>query len=228
MAKRTLDKKNLGQHEDWYGNNAAMRCPVCGKLFIVSRFIAKGQRRCPKCLRSTAQITSEQVTIEWSDAENKPSVSTRKELENDKRLDEFINVVNEGGAIRHRSIAAKLPRTDKVAFIERGGNMVAVAAIKTASPKYAKKLTKRSGYQLSGDIPELGYIAVLCDWRGLHLSTEVAEKILSDFGRGKLFATTSSPQIKRILANSDFTMVGREWKDKNLSHKLSLWIRKTK
>ena len=66
-AKKNLHKNNLGQHEDWYGNNAAVLCPVCGQVFIVSGFINKGQRKCPRCGKSSAQITKEQMSIEWSD-----------------------------------------------------------------------------------------------------------------------------------------------------------------
>jgi Zn finger protein HypA/HybF involved in hydrogenase expression len=58
MAESNLDKNALGRQEDWYGNNAAVRCPVCGQVFIVSGFIAKGQRQCPKCHKSTAHITA--------------------------------------------------------------------------------------------------------------------------------------------------------------------------
>ncbi len=66
MATRSLDKNGL---EDWYGNNAAVRCPICDQVFIVSRFLNKGQRQCPKCHKSTAQMAGEQVKIEWPDAE---------------------------------------------------------------------------------------------------------------------------------------------------------------
>jgi hypothetical protein len=44
MPVRDLDSNNLGQEEDWEGNNAAFRCPLCGKVFIVSGRIHGGGR----------------------------------------------------------------------------------------------------------------------------------------------------------------------------------------
>ena len=37
----------LGQAEDWEGNNIAVTCPVCGKVYIVSARIHRGKRACP-------------------------------------------------------------------------------------------------------------------------------------------------------------------------------------
>lgn len=65
MATRGLTKYALSCDEDWYGNNAAVPCPVCQQVFIVSGFIANGRRVCPKCQKSSAEITEEQVTVEW-------------------------------------------------------------------------------------------------------------------------------------------------------------------
>ena len=52
MTRRTLDKKNLGHLEDWSGNNIALNCPVCGKVFIVSGLIDKKGPDCPNCGKS--------------------------------------------------------------------------------------------------------------------------------------------------------------------------------
>jgi predicted GNAT family N-acyltransferase len=144
-------------------------------------------------------------------------------------LDEFISLVSEGGAISARSIERKLPRVERVAFIERDGRMVAVAAIKSPSREYAEGRGTDSGYPLSGDLHELGYVAVSCEWRGLHFSSKVVAGVLSEFGSGELFATTSSAQMKFTLANHGFKQVGREWDAKRqVGQKLSLWIRKAK
>jgi hypothetical protein len=164
MVTRNLDKSALLPNEDWYGNNAAVACPVCGKTFIVSGFISKGRRRCPKCQKSAAEITTQQVTIEWPIAADEPRVLARRDLENKKRLEEFIQIVAEGGAVRSRSIKDRLPRAERIAFIERDGKMIAVASLKRADQGYAVTLTKNSGYQLPGDSPELGYVAVSPAW----------------------------------------------------------------
>jgi predicted RNA-binding Zn-ribbon protein involved in translation (DUF1610 family) len=54
MPTKVLDPNNLGMDEDWEGNNAAFRCPHCGKVYIVSGTIhRRGGRRCPSCGKST-------------------------------------------------------------------------------------------------------------------------------------------------------------------------------
>ena len=53
MPTRILNPHNIGHDEDWEGNNAAFKCPHCGKVFILSGQIHGGQRECPICKRST-------------------------------------------------------------------------------------------------------------------------------------------------------------------------------
>ncbi len=53
MPARNLDPSDLGQDEDWEGNNAAFKCRHCGKVFIVSAQIHAGKRNCPEGGKST-------------------------------------------------------------------------------------------------------------------------------------------------------------------------------
>lgn len=50
--KRELNPGALADDEDWYGNNIAVTCPACRKVFIVSGFMNDGERNCPKCGKS--------------------------------------------------------------------------------------------------------------------------------------------------------------------------------
>jgi hypothetical protein len=62
MPQREVDTNpdNHNVNEDWEGNNAAFRCPVCNKIFIVTdnpivpkSHDTRGVRRCPNCRKST-------------------------------------------------------------------------------------------------------------------------------------------------------------------------------
>lgn len=56
------------QKNDIHGNNAAVTCPVCGKIFIVSASLDNGSRVCPKCKMATAHISQTppyQAWVEW-------------------------------------------------------------------------------------------------------------------------------------------------------------------
>jgi uncharacterized protein (DUF983 family) len=59
MAKRRTVERQLDPEqltEDVYGNNAAATCPSCGKVYVVSEFLDKKGRKCPKCGRSAVIV----------------------------------------------------------------------------------------------------------------------------------------------------------------------------
>ena len=63
-----LGRKQLGLYVDWWGNNIAFACPVCGKVFIVSAFLKSGKGTCPNCGKSRGTVTQGKDTkasIEW-------------------------------------------------------------------------------------------------------------------------------------------------------------------
>jgi endogenous inhibitor of DNA gyrase (YacG/DUF329 family) len=79
MPIRNLDPDKLGHNEDWEGNNAAVPCPICGKIFIISQLMHKapngtnGYRECPECGKSSGRITGGRksggtVSIEWENS----------------------------------------------------------------------------------------------------------------------------------------------------------------
>src|SRR5260370_10552927 len=106
--------------------------------------------------------------------------------------------------------------------------MIAVAAKKQPIPSYAQDISTKSGYELHGDIPELGYVAVSHDYQGQRLSGKVVRRILFEFGNAILFATTSNHKMKSVLAHSGFEWAGHEWDSERVGEKLSLWIREGK
>ena len=69
MPKKQLNSKKQIHGFDWFGNNAAFTCPVCGKIFIASEYISKNGRACPKCGKATAYCTGKpgkgEAFIEW-------------------------------------------------------------------------------------------------------------------------------------------------------------------
>jgi hypothetical protein len=71
MPERPIDPTR--HDEDWYGNNVAVTCPVCGKVYIGSSFLDGGIRRCPEpqCGRSMVRVATQAqgggAIIEWED-----------------------------------------------------------------------------------------------------------------------------------------------------------------
>jgi predicted RNA-binding Zn-ribbon protein involved in translation (DUF1610 family) len=77
MPIRRLDPNKLGHDEDWEGNNVALPCPLCKKVFIVSETRMhvgpggeKGYRACPNCGKSIGHVkggrkSGGEAYIEW-------------------------------------------------------------------------------------------------------------------------------------------------------------------
>lgn len=77
MPIKELNPEDLGQDEDWEGNNAAFKCPVCQKVFIASDTRMhigpnkeKGYRKCPSCGKSVGRVSGGRksggaASIEW-------------------------------------------------------------------------------------------------------------------------------------------------------------------
>lgn len=65
---RLLDKNNLSKDEDWYGNNAAVRCFACGKVFLTSQILHRKGRACPTC--GACKVVFTKQGVEVSEAED--------------------------------------------------------------------------------------------------------------------------------------------------------------
>ncbi len=60
---RLLDKRKLGPHEDWYGNNAAVTCYACGKVFLTSQVLNRKGRACPEFGACKVVFTKQGVAV---------------------------------------------------------------------------------------------------------------------------------------------------------------------
>ena len=73
MKTKTLIPVNLGSTEDWEGNNIAFACPLCETVYIVSKQIHGGERKCPECGKSRGIVTGGResggtASIIWEDS----------------------------------------------------------------------------------------------------------------------------------------------------------------
>jgi hypothetical protein len=72
MKTKELNPQQLGSTEDWEGNNIAFACPHCATVYIVSKQIHSGERRCPTCGQSRGLVTGGRdsggkASIIWED-----------------------------------------------------------------------------------------------------------------------------------------------------------------
>jgi ribosomal protein S27E len=59
------DRMKTNEHVlDEYGNNAAVRCPSCSRVFIVSKWLNRQRGRlCPGCGKSRALFVRDRVSV---------------------------------------------------------------------------------------------------------------------------------------------------------------------
>lgn len=70
MPRREISPQQLRDDEDWAGNNVAVTCPACSKVYLVSGFMHRSGRACPKCGKSKVVWTTTRdkngtVRLEW-------------------------------------------------------------------------------------------------------------------------------------------------------------------
>ncbi len=77
------EEVDKSKHRDWVGNNAAVQCPACFKVYLVSLLIHHGNRACPHCEHSSAHIVGGRESggtakLEWQAAKDGP-LNTRND-----------------------------------------------------------------------------------------------------------------------------------------------------
>jgi ribosomal protein S27E len=50
--------------KDVYGNNAAVQCPSCDRVFVTSSFLNKSGRVCPGCEKISIRFKKNAVVVE--------------------------------------------------------------------------------------------------------------------------------------------------------------------
>ena len=132
-------------------------------------------------------------------------------------------VIGDGGAVNIRTMKRDLPRSQVVAIARYGDEIIGVGSIKPIREEYAADIAAKSGYSFPADTAELGYVSVDPAHQGRGLSNDLT-KLLTSHHKGRLFATTDSPRMKKTLAAAGFRREGKEWEGERGT--LSFWERK--
>jgi RimJ/RimL family protein N-acetyltransferase len=85
--QRDIDLNQL--EEDWLGNNIAITCPLCGKVFIVSALVNRGKRECPRCGKSLGVVSG------GKDSGGSASVEVEASTMTDAQAGEIASLIND-------------------------------------------------------------------------------------------------------------------------------------
>jgi GNAT superfamily N-acetyltransferase len=125
-----------------------------------------------------------------------------------------LTLLADGGAVDLRFASRLLPLASAVSLARYGGEIVGLAALKTLRIDYIERISSKSGFQLSADSLELGYVVVSEQHRGKGLGASLVS-CLMEIARHPLFATTYEPTMVRILRAQGFEVRGRTWKSRH-------------
>ena len=123
-----------------------------------------------------------------------------------EELKRCMAIIGEGGAVNLNAMRRDLPRSHVLAVARYRGEIVAVGAIKPVRKEYAAGIAVKSKYSFPAETLELGYVSVEPAHRGHGLSHEITELLLSQH-KGRLFATTDSPRMKKTLADAGYLQI---------------------
>jgi hypothetical protein len=137
-------------------------------------------------------------------------------------LNPCIELLEKGDAVDPESARVELPQASLVAILRDGSAIVGVGAIKRKRPGYATDISAKSGFALEAHWHELGYVVTAPTHGKRGISKAITAKLLAGFSLRPLFATTSSPYMKRTLVEAGFQQKGADWKGKK--GQLSLWL----
>jgi RimJ/RimL family protein N-acetyltransferase len=91
---------------------------------------------------------------------------------------------------------------------------------------YLRKISRRSGYDLSDYSAELGWIYTTPAVRGRHLASRIVEEVCASYRSG-IFATTrtDNAQMQGILQKLGFEKAGTEYdSEEHPGKKLQAWV----
>jgi hypothetical protein len=137
-------------------------------------------------------------------------------------LNPCIELLEQGDAVDPESARIELPHAPLVAILRDGPAIVGVGAIKRKRPGYTADISAKSRFALETHWHEVGYVVTAPTHGKRGISKEITAKLLAGFSPRPLFATTSSPYMKRTLVEAGFQQMGAEWKGKR--GQLSLWL----
>ena len=116
--QRAIDPNQLS--EDWVGNNIAVTCPLCKKVFVVSAHLNRAGRKCPKCGRSTAIVSG------GKDSNGTAAIQVDDVTMTEGEASQIATLINERNRLaRHYEPADILREAVNYEYESRDGKVVA-------------------------------------------------------------------------------------------------------
>lgn len=146
-------------------------------------------------------------------------------------IEEFIRLVKQGGEVADEGLEHRVMNAEQLVFLQSGGQVVGVAALKRPNPTYRERVASASGIGLSEASfrYELGWVFVAPSARGNGYSQSLVQEALSLSDNCGVFATsrTDNGPMHRTLVKLGFKQVGMAYASRHGEHRLQLFTLRT-
>ncbi|WP_164852600.1 GNAT family N-acetyltransferase [Sinorhizobium meliloti] len=140
----------------------------------------------------------------------------------------FVELICQGGAIPGDPVKVenRLRNAKALVYLPRGEEIIGIAALKSPVESYRARIGESAGFPIpEKDYPyELGYVVVDASMQGQNLSPKLVNAIVALAAGERLFATTSSAAMHKVLPRAGFVKGGQEYKNDN-GETLTLYVR---
>jgi ribosomal protein S18 acetylase RimI-like enzyme len=142
-----------------------------------------------------------------------------------RRIEALVTL---GDEVENEDLDQRLARCQKIAIAKVGDELTCTAALKAARPWKNASVSKMSGFTLSDDAVEFGYVVTHPEFRQQGMARDLCAKILETI-KGNLYATVRSDNdsMRRILESNGFVKAGHAWASRQPDKSLNLWIRES-
>lgn len=143
-------------------------------------------------------------------------------------LARFVELISGGGAIPGdpAKIEKRLLNAKALVYLQRGGTIVGIAALKSPVESYRARIGESAGFLIPEEnYPyELGYVVVDASTQGQNLSPKLVNAIVALAADERMFATTSSAAMHKVLPRAGFAKSGQEYEN-DKGETLTLYVR---
>jgi RimJ/RimL family protein N-acetyltransferase len=142
-----------------------------------------------------------------------------------RRIEILIKLRDE---VENEDLGRRLARCQKIAIGKNDDALICIAALKAKRPLKNAAVSNSSGYTLSDDAVEFGYVVTHPDFRRRGIARDLCAQIL-ETTKGNLYATVRSDNdsMGKILESNGFVKVGHAWASRQPGRSLNLWIRES-
>ena len=146
-------------------------------------------------------------------------------------LSRFHDMVLEGGEVRKEGLDDRIGRAKVLAFLESGGAIIGVGALKIQHRNYTARLFKKANAKsVANDFGlELGWVVIGKAHRGHKHSSRTVDALLAHTEGKRTYATSVSTneRMHTTLIKHNFERDGAEWpSQKRKNTKLFLFVHK--